>query len=386
MVGWGGGERSLAPAVFFRVQKPHDSGVRGGLDAMGGAAPALRRFALGLRRRYVLGCALSATARWGMLLSLPVVVVAWSLPSFGWHALCVGVAALLVSVLLVMLRAWQRSRRLFASLQHGLAGCDEGAAAFQDELLTWLELDRLSKSSGDEPVGEARAGMLRWLERDVHLRLQPHRREAQRAMTRLRLGRWKRLLPAALALLVLWLFSLWLQPPWPGVVGGRPEAPAPGAALGDGAQEPRADERAGTAEGAPGTDPEEAPIAPQPEPAALAAVDDGEEPRQDEPAEVPPLVEAPVDQRFVLPDFIGDGPTRRQRMHVAELEQQQPGGAARPQAQQQQTAGSRPRRPRPTSVEFERAAERAMRSRFVPERERAIVRRFFDALQKRGNH
>ena len=138
-------------------------------------------------------------------------------------------------------------------------------------------------------------------------------------------------------------------------------------------------------EGVAGTELVEAPTAPEPEPAALAAVDGDEEPRQDDPAELPPLVEAPVDQRFVLPDFIGDGPTRRQRMHVAELEQQQPGGAARPQARQQ-AAGSRPRRPRPTSAEFERAAERAMRSRYVPERERAIVRRFFDALQKRGDH
>ena len=355
--------------------------MSGSLAADNQARPALRRFAAGLRTRLVLGRGLGAAVRCGLLFGVPLVVVAWLLPSLRWSALSVYGAFLLVVAVTASALAWWRSRRALIALRASLAGSEAGVGALRDELLTWLEQEQ---AGAPAQSGAARAGMVRWLEQDVHQRLTPHRRQAERHVSRLRLGRWRWLAPVVLALLLAWWIGSWWQPPWSGAVGGRPE---PAASSGAGAS-PRDAEPSQP-------DGDQPPDQPQPEPgdeqererkaAAVQFGDEEEAPPQDEDAEPPPLVEAPDDQRFVLPDYIGDGPTRRARMHVAELEQPQAGGAAPRQQQAPRGGGPGAAQPQPPTVsEFERAAERALRSRHVPDAERAIVRRFFDELQKRG--
>ncbi|MBX3463021.1 MAG: hypothetical protein KF830_07610 [Planctomycetes bacterium] len=80
-----------------------------------------------------------------------------------------------------------------------------------------------------------------------------------------------------------------------------------------------------------------------------------------------------------MPEFVGDGPTRRVRMHAAELERR--GGAA-PQPTAGAGPGEAPSPPAPTPAAFERAAEAAQRARHVPAEERPMVQRFFTLLRE----
>ncbi|MFN3240824.1 MAG: hypothetical protein ACE37K_04850 [Planctomycetota bacterium] len=355
--------------------------MHGGLEPANRAGPALRRFAAGLRWRHVCGRGVGAALRWGLLFALPAVLVAWLWPAMAWSVARVCVLGLLPIVLVATVRAWWHSRGVLTAMRASMREAGIDAAMLNDELLTWLEFDRVAaQATGVAAVGDRR-GMLRWLESDVHARLQPHRKVALRAVSRPQLGRWRWLLPALLLLLLAWLLSLWIQPPWRGAVGGRPDTPESGDANGEGGGGSGAVPQPGGADGSGGEDAQDPPDGAAP-PQPVPVGPDGKEPDPSEPDEVPPLVDRPDDQRFVLPDYIGDGPTRRERMHAAELEQPAPGGA--PQTRPQGGAGDRPEVPRPTDVRFDRAAEKALRSRHVPEHERAIVRRFFDELQKRG--
>jgi hypothetical protein len=96
---------------------------------------------------------------------------------------------------------------------------------------------------------------------------------------------------------------------------------------------------------------------------------------------VPPLIDLPDDQRFVVPEFIGDGPTRRARMHAAELEEQANAGSRSSSAA---ASAADPNQPNRSEPDFERAAEAALRSRYVPPAERAMVRRFFEKLRQKA--
>ena len=318
-----------------------------------------------------MGCAIGAAVRWGLLLSLPVVVCAWARPDLlgaaAWLAVAVLGAAAAVSAIL----AWRRSRALLGGWPAGAAG-----GVFHDELLTWLELDG---ARGATPP----RGMFAWLERDVHQGLRPNRHAATRAVTRWQLGRWRWLsLPLAM-LLLAWLLSDWITPPWRGAFGGGGARPDDGA--GGSGQPAVAIGAAGVRAERDQADP---PDAPRPEdgapPDAPAPTDQGDESESDPPEEVPPLLDLPDDRRFVLPDFIDDGPTRRARMHIAELAQPEPGGASA-QRRGGGGGGSGASPPAPAAAdEVERAAEKAQRSRHVPPAERAIVRRFFDRLQRQG--
>ena len=101
----------------------------------------------------------------------------------------------------------------------------------------------------------------------------------------------------------------------------------------------------------------------------------------------------------MIPDFVGDGETRREMAERAlvgvgvatgEEGPEQPAPAApKPPVGLPQGTGSStadPDQPPPPDrlQEFERAAERALRSRHVPDVERAIVRRFFECLRAGG--
>ncbi|MGK0302614.1 MAG: hypothetical protein ACI89X_003499 [Planctomycetota bacterium] len=363
---------------------------------------ALRRFAQGLRWRHVFSCTVGAGIRWGLLLALPLLLLAWLWPSVLRQALIVCLAILVPTMLLAAARAWWHSRKIFSALRQSLSGSGSSGsgssgsgaeiAALHDELLTWLEMDDLNASRVADAGSDERSSMLRWLEQDVQQRLAPHRKRALAAVARPRLGRWRWLIPVVLLLLLIWLVALWIAPPWSGAIGGlanQPEAgdddgqggdgsgddanpegtPPPEGAKGEEPQPPPKDEPGEQ----PGDKPEPQPAAPTPEPEAYKAPTD--------PDEVPPLIDLPDDQRFVVPEFIGDGPTRRARMHAAELEELANSGSAQSNSSAET---SDPNKPKPLEPDFERAAEAALRSRHVPPAERAMVRRFFEKLREKA--
>ncbi|HEB53624.1 MAG TPA: hypothetical protein ENI87_10270 [bacterium] len=350
--------------------------------AVANPGAALRRFAVGLRCRHAFGRGLGALVRSLLLLAVPAVPLMWLWPSRREEVL-VLVLALVVSIALgATALGFLRGRRILAALQQSLGEAGD-LGPLPDELATWLELDADEQGRGQP------SRMLRWLERDVAVRLEPHRRRALAAVARPRLGRFRWLVPLVVLLLLAWWLASWWQPPWSGAFGGAENratsgdagdaGEASGAGEGDDddarsadagadpAEEPRPDDAGAEERPAPAVPP-----GPEPEP----------EPEPEDSGEIPPLVDRPDDQRFVLPEFLGDGPTRRERMHVAELVQSV--GASAPTAAGS-TGGADPepavRRP---EVDFARAAERAQHARHVPPAERAIVRRFFEQLQRRG--
>jgi len=352
------------------------------------SGPALREFAGGLRRRYVLGQALSAMLRWGMLLALPVLVVALLLP--GWVSLALR-ASLVCWVLLVVLAAAQatwRARQILGALHQRFQEGGDDLARLHDELATWLELDERQGGSASEAAVNAQ--MMRWLERHVHARLAPYRSRALKAIGRPRLGRWRWLVPVLCVCLLVWLLLSWFAPPWSGVVGGRPNQASAGAQQGQGAGGPGDTDPSEVAKVGGEQDPARGPDAdpqdasdPQPEPGESEQPTPPQQPGEAEsdPSEIPPLIEQPDDQHFVVPEFIGDGPTRRALMHAAELEEQAGGGQQGAVGGASRQAGGDLQAPKPSPPDFERAAEAAQRSRHVPPAERAMVRRFFDKLR-----
>lgn len=363
----------------------------------GGSRAALRQFATALRWRHVLGRTCSAAVRWGLLLGVPIVLIAWLLPGWLLAALKVALCVLLPLVLFAACSAWWRGRRVLAALRDSVltsapdssvAGAAVATGLLHDELATWLEYD--DARSREEVVG-SKAAMLRWLEQDVHLRLAPHRKRALAAISRPTLGRWRWLLPALLLLVLLWLLALWLAPPWTGAVGGRPNQPTSGDSQGEGgtgggAADPQPGDQATSGSGSPDKPQPEQPVEDPPDPVTpdpVSSESGKPQPEDPEPVPAPPMLDLGSDSRLVLPDFIGDGPTRRALMHTAELEQERAG--VRPPNSAGSDGQRRPDETPPQQPEFERAAERAQRARHVPTKERAMVRRFFDKLRQRGS-
>jgi hypothetical protein len=220
--------------------------------------------------------------------------------------------------------------------------------------------------------------MVQWLGRDVEARLPGLPADAIAGAGRRGLGRWRRLVPFVGLLLLVWLVAEWLAPPWPGVLSGRArDLPGPAASgPGDGS---------GGGNGGGGI---EQPQSPDPQPdegkqqpaAAQPQEPPGPAPTPPEPEAPAPLLELPEQQRFVVPEFVGDGPTRRARVHAAEVERS--GAVSRPRPTGAGGNDESPSPPPPTAESFERAAEAAQRARHVPDEERPMVRRFFELLRE----
>ncbi len=210
-------------------------------------------------------------------------------------------------------------------------------------------------------------GMAAWLEARLaaHLRAQPApvtaRRRASRSL--------RRLLPL-LPFLLLLLLLCWLLPAGlgDGSRHGIEGAPEPGrdpavAGAGTDVTKPPSDE---SAQVDPLSPPRVPPDQPPPDPEAGPGESVSSRP-----------VQLPIREEFVVPSFVGDGPSR-------------PGKAR--EAEQEVVAGTPPAvsgsgavadRPPSTPQDFERAAERAATARHVPAAERAIVQRYFKALAER---
>jgi hypothetical protein len=83
---------------------------------------------------------------------------------------------------------------------------------------------------------------------------------------------------------------------------------------------------------------------------------------------------------FLVPHFVGAGPSAPARAHVAEL----PEGGPPPAGAQAQSGGTGAEgTPPQDDADFERAVERALRSRHVPPDETPFVRRWFEVLAER---
>ena len=345
----------------------HENAIVGGMVV--GPAEHLLAFAARLRWLHTRRAATSAAVRSLLLLAVPAIVVAWLVPPWlvpagvvlaSFVLGCAAVAAVAARRVgdAALLRATDRARGSTLDV-------------VGDELATWLECHR--RAVADAP-------MARWLGQEVAAQLPGLRNETLAHVGHRGLGRWRRLLPFVLLMLLAWLLTEWLAPPWPGVLGGRATIEVPSTGTGSGAK--GSGGQAPQPGGAPQPTTPEQPTAAQPEhsppppPLPPPPSDRPELPPPEAPA---PLLNLPEQQRFLVPEFVGDGPTRRVRMHAAELERAGP--APKTSATPSGAGGDMPP-PGRSREEFERAAEAALRSRHVPPEERPMVRRFFELLRQ----
>lgn len=192
---------------------------------------------------------------------------------------------------------------------------------------------------------------------------------AERAWVRRGLGTARYLVPVAVALWMFW----WMRPetamPWFGIGGGG-MARSGGVGPGD--------------EG-PGGSAGPAAIAAHPTqpPEAVDAEAEEREPEGPQPPDpqAAPFLDIPAQAQVVVPEFTRDGPTRRAMAQQALVGIGEEGGAPQRRASQSRAGDQDPASAPPNRERFERAAEKALQSRHVPERERAIVKSFFDALR-----
>jgi hypothetical protein len=275
----------------------------------------------------------------------------------GSHALVVAAVVLLCDALPRMLRAllpaglttwalvlggawllWVTGRSL---QRHRLSALQaDRALALQDRLVTW--------------DGARRAGvkgrMFDWLDEDLGDRLAAVPEERAQRLVRAPMGWLRYLIPL---LIVFWLlreFAPILPPriPWPDRGPPRPES--------DGGRQGGGGER-----GAGGQRPPDRSQPPDTPPRP------GDAPNR-------PMTQLPPQDALVVPQYVGDGPTRQELARQALVE----AGPPRPAAGA--GAASTPAPPPPDREEYRRQLEEALRARHLPEAERPIVRRYFENL------
>ncbi len=220
--------------------------------------------------------------------------------------------------------------------------------------------------------GVALGPMRDWLERDLGARIAGLSPSRQWKPVRQRLRPLRVLVPLLLALIIL--RSLAPDGDLNAGLGGGGGGAAGGAAGGT----TSSDDPPESPPDSPDTPPQDDPPPPPPD-------DHPEDPPPDEP-DPPGAPEDLIDERpnqdeFVLPHFVGDGPSRTEQAHVADVGS---GGTKPPPTQRDPTGQPNEDPPPPEIAEFDRAAERALRSRHVREDERDTVRRYFELLRKRG--
>jgi hypothetical protein len=219
----------------------------------------------------------------------------------------------------------------------------------QDRLLTWVGLDRQRR-------GLAAA---QWLGEDLERRLAALPPARVQVLVRRPLGALRYLVPVLVLLLLLRVFAP-LQPPrLPMPESSPPVATGPDPSRSGDA--PAGEDR----QHAPPPPPQADPPQSQPQP-----------PRPNEPPR--PILQLPPRDEFTIPQFVGDGATRRELARLAELE----AGAARAAGRRGAAAGGVPEPPEAPAVGFQRAAEQALRARHVPLHERPFVQRYFEVAAR----
>ncbi len=226
--------------------------------------------------------------------------------------------------------------------------------ALQDRLLTYVGLK------------DASPAMAAWLEQDLQGRLQTLPAAEQRRF-------WLpplRKLGMALGLIVLVWFLLPLapvqKPPQPSTAGASPQESAQ-------APQPQPSQTESQPQPQPQPEPQPEPQAePNPEPPP-AAGEQQEQPLDESPDPDNPSPDLPVQDEFLVPRFIQDGPSRQTLVPVAPI----PSAPALRQPVPDPLSKS-------DTPEFKAALERALRSQHLSPAERAFVRRYFQALAKAG--
>lgn len=287
----------------------------------------------------------------------PLLVVALALavawPSMG--ALSVSAALLWIGCDLALVSLGERRRLRRALLEVGAEG-----RKLADMLLAWGEAVENGQSS-------TRMGS--WLADVLGGELAALPAGVERAWVRRGLGAARYLVPVAVALLLFW----WLRPdaamPWFGMGGG---GKSPTSGMGQG------DEGAGDGANA-------APVATNPSqpPEAVDADDQEREPEGPQPPDpqAAPFLDIPAQAQVVVPEFTRDGPTRRAMARQALVGIGEDGGSQQRRTSRSGAGEQDLDSPKANRERFDRAAEKALQSRHVPERERAIVKSFFDALR-----
>ncbi|MEQ1633447.1 MAG: hypothetical protein ABL997_13805 [Planctomycetota bacterium] len=273
-----------------------------------------------------------------------------------------GLAAVAVAIVLgsVLVRERRSLRRALLELR--MKGQPIG-----DLLLAWDEVERR---------GADGSSMAQWLRSDLAAVVAALPKHTEARWLAPRLGSVRYAVPLAVALLLLY----WLRPqfdlPIFGLAGAPPPPPPVASRPSDG-NSPTAND---SSEPQPGEDPprEEAPTK---EPSPPPAPEQGPPPEPEAPA---PFLDLPAKAEVVVPEFTRDGPTRKALAERA-LTGGGEGGTALPPPPTSSSGGDGSRRAPPLDrEEFRRAEERALQSRRVPERERAMVRTFFRLLQEDG--
>lgn len=315
-------------------------------------ATSVDRWILGVRRRQRWQRAARLAAPW-----LAALLVVWGSAFVVTGALgaeppaavrilpfvCLGLAAVVVAV-----AVWPRRtpwRRIDETL--GLGG----------RLETWVD------ASG--PASEPMRG---WLQRELTAAI-----PSAAAGERMRKLGWlpTRPLRSALVLLALLYLLGLVLPPLPDGVLPLGAGASGGGAVGGGAEKEPATEvvAAATPEVAESEVPRAAEPEPEPEPA---------------PSSLPPetLIDAMATRdAIVVPSFVGEGEGTLTEVDVVDVQGGEGGsdGATRVGGRAQGVGDGGDPDPRlPDQPDFERAAERALRSRHVPPAERAFVRRWFE--------
>ncbi len=216
-----------------------------------------------------------------------------------------------------------------------------------------------------------------WLSRDLAgeiARLPP---DTHRRFARIELGWLRYLVPVVVLLFLLQMFAPILPPNTP-----SPDGPSAGGSAGDGDGEGPSGGSDDTPDSGDTPSPSNSPPSeppPEPPPPDTAEPPPESPPRQD-PAEgaQKPLLELPVVDEFVVPEFVGDGASRKELARVAERGAPPPSAPApaRP------SAGRPDRPPDPAAPEFARREEEALRARTVLPVERPFVQRYFDLLHR----
>jgi hypothetical protein len=311
--------------------------------------------------------ALASVATHGLFVGVALYLVDWGYPSINGEVVWAGIAWL-TAVL-----AWHLLHPGF-SLQSA-----DGVLGLQDRLMTWWSL----RGRRDDPA-------TRWLAEDLSNSL-----EALPAQARGQL--WRRPARRLLWVLPLLVLVYWIGPigrlqflPSPlGVTKPDPIGPA-----GQGGNSGATDQVAGKGE----SDPKPGSGKPDPK-KPDPKKPDPKRPRQKPPEQSPPprpkdpgsgglqpgprpILPLPAKDEFVIPKFIGEGDGEKKKTKVAVIEETDGNAGVRP------TGSARTAPPETDAAardrEFEKARERAVRARHVPERERGFVRRYFDALRREG--
>lgn len=319
------------------------------------AAPGIERYVIGLRRRERLGKLLSIAAGDGLTALLVLLAVDALLPSLLPVFLVLASAWITLRLMVVMLGPLTRMQAIGRSL------------GLRDDLATWSSADATTRESV----------MFGWLTRRLDLSLQALPIERVRAVSRVSLGRLRYLLPLVILLLLLRLLAP-LLPPLPEGVVELPKAAGAGSgsrgggdsgqAQGQGASAPRPAESEGLQQEEPT------------QPAQEQQSDAQEPPREESELPPEPLIEGvEQDRSFLMPGFVGAGESHPGQAPAGGLDQTAPQarGARRPEQ------ADKPADPL-AAEQFERALERALRSRHVPAAERPFVRRYFEALLRGG--